>query len=35
MVQKLDDQPKRNIEEILPFKDYSKEDIRDAAELIE
>jgi hypothetical protein len=35
MVQKLDDIPVKKIADLLPYKDYHKQDIEDAAELIE
>jgi len=34
MVHKLDDIPPKKIVDILPYKDYNKEDIKDAADLI-
>ena len=34
MVHQLDDMPARKFTEILPFKDYAAEDIKDAADLI-
>ena len=35
MVQKLDEVPKKNIADVLPYKDYDQKDINDAADLIE
>lgn len=34
MVHKLDDMPVRKMSEILPYKDYEMQDIKDAADLI-
>ena len=34
MVHKLDDIPAKRINEVLPFKDYDKKDIEQAADLI-
>ena len=34
MVHKLDDIPAKEIKDLLPFKDYSKKDVEDAADLI-
>ena len=34
LVNKLDDMPEKDFKQILPFKDYSKEDIEGAADLI-
>ena len=34
MVHQLDDMPARKFTDILPYKDYSAEDIKDAADLI-
>lgn len=35
MIQKLDNIPPKSIATLLPYKDYSKKDIEEAAELIE
>ena len=34
LVNKLDDMPAKDFKHILPYKDYSKQDIEDAADLI-
>ena len=35
LVHKLDDMPKKSFQQILPFKDYSKKDIEESADLIQ